>query len=62
MLKRKIDKFLLEWKEKKDHNPLVVYGARQVGKTSSIRNFAISNYESVIEIDFKRALCKTRHG
>ncbi len=51
-MKRKIDAFLLEWKSKKDHLPLVIKGARQVGKTYSIENFAKSNYQNFIEINF----------
>ena len=40
LLKRKIDKFLVEWKNSADKKPLIVKGARQIGKTESIRNFA----------------------
>ena len=43
ILKRKIDKFLIEWKNDKDKKPLIVKGARQIGKTESIRNFAKNN-------------------
>ena len=52
LLKRKIDKYLLEWKNSLDKKPLIVKGARQIGKTESIRNFAKNNYKSVIEINF----------
>ena len=52
LLKRKIDKYLIEWKNKPDKMPLIVKGARQIGKTESIRNFAKNNYKSVIEINF----------
>ena len=52
LLKRKIDTFLSEWKRNPDRKPLIVKGARQVGKTESIRAFAKANYESVIEINF----------
>ena len=52
MLKRKIDKKLIEWKNNKDHNPLIIYGARQVGKTTSIEKFGKENYKSFIEINF----------
>ena len=52
LLKRKIDKFLLDWKSNPNKKPLVVKGARQVGKTESIRAFGKANYESVIEINF----------
>ena len=51
-LKRKIDKFLQDWKENPDKNPLIVKGPRQVGKTESIMNFAKANYKSVIAINF----------
>lgn len=33
-LKRKIDSFLLNWKESKDKLPLIIKGARQIGKPS----------------------------
>ena len=52
LLKRKIDKFLVEWKNSTDKKPLIVKGARQIGKTESIRKFAKNNYKSVIEINF----------
>ena len=52
-LKRKIDGFLLKWREDKDKKPLIVKGCRQVGKTESIRHFAkVAGYQSVIEINF----------
>ena len=52
MLKRKIDNVLLEWKNRADHKPLIVKGARQIGKTESIRKFGHENYRIVIEINF----------
>ena len=52
ILKRKIDKYLIEWKNNPDRKPLIVKGARQIGKTESIRNFARKNYKNVIEINF----------
>ena len=36
MLKRKIDKYLEDWKVSVDKKPLIVKGARQAGKTASI--------------------------
>lgn len=51
-LKRKIDQYLQEWKEKPDKKPLIVKGPRQVGKTESVKKFAKANYESFIEINF----------
>ena len=52
LLKRKIDSFLKSWKENLERKPLVVKGARQIGKTQSIRAFGRANYDSVIEINF----------
>lgn len=51
-LKRKIDYFLNDWKLDENKKPLIVKGARQIGKTESIRYFANNNYKSVIEINF----------
>lgn len=50
-LKRKIDDFLIQWKADPDRKPLIVKGPRQVGKTESIKQFAV-NYQSVIYINF----------
>ena len=51
-LTRKIDEFLIKWKENRDKLPLIVKGARQIGKTEAIKHFAEKNYKSVIEINF----------
>ncbi len=50
-LKRKIDAVLLKWKDQKDKKPLLLRGARQVGKTRAVRELAKS-FEHYIEIDF----------
>ena len=52
LLKRKVDNYLIEWKNNPDRMPLIIKGARQIGKTESIRNFAKNHYKSVIEINF----------
>ena len=52
MLKRKIEKVLQEWKNRTDRKPLIVRGARQIGKTESIRMFGRQNYGNVVEINF----------
>ena len=49
-LRRKIDQFLKQWKEDPEHKPLIVKGARQIGKTESILHFANENYSNVIYI------------
>ena len=51
-LTRKIDQYLIEWKNDKTHKPLIVKGARQIGKTESIMHFANSHYNNVIYINF----------
>lgn len=52
LLKRKIDKYLTDWKNRPDRKPLIIKGARQIGKTCSVEWFAGQNYASVIEINF----------
>ena len=52
LLKRKIDKYLLDWKSQSNRMPLIVKGARQIGKTASISAFADANYKSVVKINF----------
>ena len=51
-LSRKIDLFLTEWKKNESRLPLIVKGARQIGKTEAIRHFAKKTYRSVVEINF----------
>lgn len=51
-LKRTIDVYLEKWKENPDHKPLIVKGARQIGKTESICRFGAMYYKSVVYINF----------
>lgn len=51
-LKRKIDDYLIEWKKNPNKLPLIVKGARQIGKTNAIRYFGEKNYKVFIEINF----------
>ncbi len=52
LLRRKVDSYLMAWKKNPDRKPLIIKGARQVGKTHSIQWFASQNYRSVISINF----------
>ena len=52
MLKRKAYDRLLEWKNQDNKKALCIVGARQVGKTTLIMEFARENYENFIEINF----------
>ena len=51
-LRRKIDAFLENWKAKDSRKPLIIRGARQIGKTEAIRHFAARLYDNVVEINF----------
>lgn len=50
-LRRKVDNYLMEWKNSANKMPLIVRGARQIGKTDAIRNFG-SSYKYFVEINF----------
>lgn len=52
MLKRKIEKALLDWKNTPNHSPLVIKGCRQCGKTFSVREFAKKYYKHEVYINF----------
>lgn len=52
-MKRKVSEKLLEWKDKKDRKPLILHGARQVGKTYIINEFGRQYFEDVIYINFE---------
>ncbi len=52
MLERMIEQKLLEWKNEEKHRALLITGARQIGKTYIIRQFAKKHYESFVEINF----------
>ncbi len=51
-LRRKTDEFLLKWKNSGDKQPLIIKGARQIGKTEAVEHFARNNYRNVVEINF----------
>ena len=51
-LRRKIDQYLIDWKNSSNKMPLIIKGARQIGKTNAIRNFGEKNYKTFIEINF----------
>lgn len=45
-------KQLIDWKNKKNHKPLIIQGARQVGKTWLMQEFGKKYYEQVAYINF----------
>lgn len=52
-MERKMSKQLLDWKNNKEKTPLILYGARQVGKTYTILSFGKENYKNVAYINFE---------
>lgn len=52
MLRRKIDEYLVEWQASTDRKPLIVKGARQIGKSYSIREFGKAHYDNLVELNF----------
>ena len=50
---RQIDKALLAWKDSTRHKPLLLRGARQVGKSSTVRHLA-EQFDNFVEINFER--------
>ncbi len=53
MLKRSISSKLADWKSRSDHHPLILRGLRQVGKTTTARQFGKDNYRHVVYIDLR---------
>ena len=52
-MERKINAFLLEWKNSPYRKPLILQGARQVGKTYSILAFGREQYANVAYFNFE---------
>ncbi|MEA1975625.1 MAG: AAA family ATPase [Bacillota bacterium] len=50
---RKITNEIVKWKESIDRMPLLIHGARQVGKTYIIKKFGKNNYENVIYVNLE---------
>ncbi len=55
-MKRKLLDNLIEWKNKEGHKPLILEGARQVGKTWLMKEFGRTQYKKVAYINFDRNL------
>ncbi len=52
-MERLIEKKLLEWKQRPDKMPLLIYGARQVGKTTTVFNFGKTHYANTVIFNFE---------
>jgi predicted AAA+ superfamily ATPase len=55
-MKRKIGDKLLAWKNKSNRMPLLVYGARQVGKTHALHEFGDKHYKNIAYINLETNL------
>jgi uncharacterized protein len=53
-MKRIIDPKLAEWKTSRFRKPLIIRGARQVGKTYSVTRFGQTRFDTFLSIDFER--------
>ena len=45
--------YLIKWKNKKNRKPLLLYGARQVGKTYLVKEFAKEYFKDIVYINFE---------
>lgn len=54
-IERSILNKLAQWKERPDRKPLIVQGARQIGKTTAIRMFGERNYKYFAEFNFDKS-------
>lgn len=52
-MKRLIEQTFIKWKNDPNKKPLLVYGARQVGKTHSIVEFGKTYYDNIIYLNFE---------
>jgi predicted AAA+ superfamily ATPase len=53
-MERIISQYLEKWKNGTNRKPLIFSGARQIGKSYSIREFGIKHFEKIIEINFEK--------
>jgi len=53
-MQRKIIQELIDWKHRADRRPLVVRGARQVGKTYLVEHFAHEHFQNLVCVNFDK--------
>lgn len=53
-MKRLIENKLLDWKNSTRRKPLILRGARQIGKTWIVKKFAETHYKNIVTIDFEK--------
>lgn len=52
-LERKQLEYLIEWKDRSNRKPLIIRGARQVGKTYLVREFAAVHFDNLLELNLE---------
>ncbi len=52
-MKRILYQNLLDWKQSKDRKPLIIKGARQVGKTWLMQHFGVNEYKNYVYVNFE---------
>jgi len=52
-MKRTIDPILKQWKDSRVRQPLLIRGARQVGKTYSVTAFGKREFENIVTVNFE---------
>ena len=55
-MQRELLQFLVKWKTKDDRKPLIIRGARQVGKTWLMKEFGKKHYQNIAYVNFETAL------
>lgn len=53
-MKRVAEKYVLDWKDSTRRKPLIIRGARQVGKTWLVENVLAAQFESYVKIDLEK--------
>ncbi len=53
-MKRLLEKQLIEWKDSQRRKPLILRGARQVGKTWLVENILAEEFDSFVKIDLEK--------
>jgi predicted AAA+ superfamily ATPase len=53
-MKRFLEQELIKWKDLRDHHPLLLRGARQVGKSYLVEHFGKDHFENLVTVDFER--------
>ena len=54
-MKRIIDARLEQWKMSSQRKPLLLFGARQVGKTYALESFGARCFDNFVHIDFSKS-------